>query len=407
MSYRAIQTPALLLAIVLYGAFGSPTPDHPGVFEAALAALLFVSVGVSGLWLSLRLNLAAPLWVVTGQALFVFGLTVPLIGGVVGGHDLSMIARDMAAFIFVVLPLFFIRQSSFTPVLYAVMGLGLLFALRSYFDLPYVASGHALFYLANAPTVLFAAIAFAGFAIDGFVRRFSVSSIFRAAALLGLSALCLLPMIETQQRASLGAFVMSIGLLLLVLLWRRPRRSSFVLVAVLGAAFAYSGQLLGVFEDLSRKTALVGVNMRAEEWAAVWQEVSSSPMSVIFGRGWGAMFSSPAVADITVNYTHGLASSLLLKTGLMGLALGMTYLFLLGKDLYPLFKKSPVLSVSLAVPVVIDVFLYASFKSLDFGLMLLLMSLLIKTHVFYGEDRRDAIASGEGLLYSEDVAKQS
>ena len=67
----------------------------------------------------------------------------------------------------------------------------------------------------------------------------------------------------------------------------------------------------------------------------------------------------------------------------------------------------PALSLALAVPVVIDVFLYASFKSLDFGLMLSLISLLAKTRVFYGEDQRDAIASGEGLLYSEDVAKQS
>jgi hypothetical protein len=48
--------------------------------------------------------------------------------------------------------------------------------------------------------------------------------------------------------------------------------------------------------------------------------------------------------------------------------------------------REPVIGLALAAPIFIDVFLYASFKSLDFGLMLLLIpSLLIYMRFRAGE----------------------
>ena len=117
--------------------------------------------------------------------------------------------------------------------------------------------------------------------------------------------------------------------------------------------------------------------MRAEEWCAVWAEIAAHPLSLIFGQGWGATFSSPAVADIEVNFTHGLLSSLLLKTGLAGFALGLAYLYGLGRVLVRLFSGYPVVVLAVAGPVLIDVVLYASFKSLDFGLVLALIPALL------------------------------
>src|SRR5690606_20532715 len=96
---------------------------------------------------------------------------------------------------------------------------------------------------------------------------------------------------------------------------------------------------------------------------------------MFFGRGFGATVQSPAVGNMTVNFTHSLLTSFWMKTGLFGLALVLAYLVGLGRVLWRGLFIHPVLAVALAVPFAIDIALYASFKSLDFGLILLLIAL--------------------------------
>jgi hypothetical protein len=146
---------------------------------------------------------------------------------------------------------------------------------------------------------------------------------------------------------------------------------------MLGIAYINLPQLQPVFDSLMRKTQIVGANMRVQEWQAVWAEISGSPLSVTFGQGWGARFASPAVADINVNFTHGLLSSLLLKTGVFGMLLGAAYIMTLLGRLKPYLKTHIVVVFAIAAPIAIDVFLYASFKSLDFGLVLALIPALL------------------------------
>ena len=67
----------------------------------------------------------------------------------------------------------------------------------------------------------------------------------------------------------------------------------------------------------------------------------------------------------------------------MGLALA--YLFRLGSIILELLFYRPVIALALAGPFLIDIFLYASFKSLDFGLVLLLVPLW--AHHAYGQYR--------------------
>jgi len=78
---------------------------------------------------------------------------------------------------------------------------------------------------------------------------------------------------------------------------------------------------------------------------------------------------------MTVNFTHSLLTSYWLKTGLCGLALVLLYLFRLGIVLARLMPAQPLLAAAIAGPLLIDISLYASFKSLDFGLVLLLIPL--------------------------------
>ncbi|MDB5491886.1 MAG: hypothetical protein JWO78_1735 [Micavibrio sp.] len=76
-----------------------------------------------------------------------------------------------------------------------------------------------------------------------------------------------------------------------------------------------------------------------------------------------------------VNYTHNIFTTYLLKTGLVGLLLLTLYLYGLCRPLFDLLRVRPLLALALGVPLVIDLTLYASFKSLDFGLILLLVML--------------------------------
>jgi hypothetical protein len=65
----------------------------------------------------------------------------------------------------------------------------------------------------------------------------------------------------------------------------------------------------------------------------------------------------------------------ILKTGLCGAALALAYVLRLAARLAMLAARDPVMAAALAGPLLIDLTLYATFKSLDFGLLLLLIAL--------------------------------
>jgi hypothetical protein len=101
-----------------------------------------------------------------------------------------------------------------------------------------------------------------------------------------------------------------------------------------------------LFGELVHKTELVGVNARGAELAAVWQEISVTPGKLLWGAGWGGMFESPAVANIRVNYTHSLLTSMLLKTGVMGLVLTALYIGAIMTGLLRQVRHCPVLALA-------------------------------------------------------------
>ena len=368
---RVLQGLCFALALIIYGAYGSPTPDRFGAVEGIIFTLLVLAIGARGVIAAVREN-AQGAWVYFARVLFVYGVVVSAVMAVVQGHDAGLIARDAVAFGFLILPLFFLHffKIDRRVVLYAVLALGVLFSVRSLWDVPYLGVGEALFYLANMPSVLMAAIYCVGMAIQILVERFSPRCVPRVLVLSAIGILCVLPMIESQQRASLAAVIFSVILMMGWAVYRYPKRGA-VLVGLSGVAIALAWSLFEqLYAPLAAKTDLVGANMRAEEWRAVWVAISDNPITMMFGLGWGATFSSPAVADISVNFTHGLFSSLLLKSGVIGMVLGAGYIAaIIWGVLRGVFAR-PVIVLAVFFPILIDVFLYASFKSLDFGVVL-------------------------------------
>ena len=291
-------------------------------------------------------------------------------------------------FLFMMLPLFSGHLISADErylkyLIFGVCVLGLIFSVRSLvFQFEYfsgllgVRDTGELYYFANMPTVQFACLFFLYKAFQAFLERVSVQRFFLMVGFCLASFVAVLPMALTLQRASLGVVLVYVCCLFLYAFYKKPYKSFILILGVgIGAVFMLGFVSETVF-DLLNKTSSVGFNMRFEELSAVWESVSKDPFSLIFGLGWGGTFNSPAVGELSVNFTHSLLTSLILKTGLLGFVLGSCYIGALFFRCLRVHRSHLFLVMALAFPILIDVFLYASFKSLDFGLILLVFSCL-------------------------------
>lgn len=378
---------SVMAAIFIYALWGSPTPDRPGAPEILIGACLILAVSPGAVKALIKPNIPAPDWLKAGWLLGVYGFSIAFTVALIEGQDLILILRDMAAFLFLLLPVFLYPVFRAGPkhsfaLLIAVCLCGLIFSLRALAELYQISfsvfntmppAGERL-YLANAPTVLFAGLFLIGLGGRRYIHHPSLKSLigFLALAALGLTAL--LPLGLTLQRASLGYAAIYILALTGLALYFYPRRA-ILPVFLLGTAALLLWPVLDTLSDaLMQKTALHGLNMRLEEWQAVLSVIADNPISMMFGLGWGGALENPAVAGLRVNFTHSLLSAALLKTGLIGFFLTGLYLWGLARAGLKLLRRDPVLALALTGPVLIPVFLYASYKSFDFGLILLLLA---------------------------------
>lgn len=373
----------LLVAIAVYAVFGSPTPDTPGMVEMVVGGLLVLAVGMPGAWQAIVSSFSkAPFWDQAGRALLLFGITVPVLVGVAAGAMPADILRDVLPFLFFLLPVFlFVHLDGWTDkaplLLFAIVAAGVIFSARAIGNSlsllllqPYAPE---LFYFANAPTVLLSALVIIGWAGNMMLRAGHFSDIMKSAGVMLIVVLPIVAMAMAVQRASLGAVAIYIAVLAVAGFVRAPARAVLPLVMLGIVGWAAYPLIADTASLLFQKTLDVGVNMRTQEIMAVWNEVSGSPLSLLFGLGWGAEFHSPAVGGFAVGYTHNLVTYMLLKTGLCGVGLAALYVAGLMDALMRLFNYRPALAMALAAPFLIDIFLYASFKSFDFGLVLLLI----------------------------------
>jgi hypothetical protein len=367
----------LIAAILIYAFLGSPTPDHPGWVEVIIGGLFILAAG-AGVVQAFTV-IGAQFW---HKVLFIFGMTVPLIVGTIKGYDVYAIARDMVAFLFLCLPLFFyslVNQTQTRKTIFtgSLVVLGLVFALRALapaYD--YAEPSGELYYLSNAPTVLFAAIFMGGVAINKIGGPLTLRQVILTLCAVATVLIIIWAMLLDIQRATIFSIILSIGLFLILLFIRAPRRViiPFMAVGILIAVF------MPVFQDavhaMAEKTARVGLNMRLEEIKTVLDTIGGSVSTALFGMGWGVKMASPAVGGVEVAFTHSLLSYMLLKTGLCGLGLTLIFIAASLRNIVSIGRRDAVMGVALFWALIIPVFLYASHKSLDYGLILLLIAVL-------------------------------
>lgn len=381
---------ALVLALLLYAGFGSPTPDHFGVVEIVIGVLLVLSAGPLRLMTLFTRN-PGYAWFVPGLFFLVYGLTIPLLIGVMAGNPPELVLRDLIPFLFLLMPIIFldIDASARRVVTGCAAIIGVAFGARVF-----IAGAGDPAYLSIAPTVIFAAIFLVGMAGYTLYQSVTPRRVVWALVLAGMATMPLAAMAMTLQRASLGLFALCMAILLGVALWRRPGRGLWMVAGLVLAALVCGVVIESTVFDLLSKHHRVGSNMRYHEAAAVFDAVGASVPNGLFGLGWGATFESPAVGGLRVNFTHSLMTSLCLKAGVMGLGFGLIYLMALCAPLRHRIMTAPVVVLALAVPVMIDVVLYASYKSLDFGVILLLVALWTKP-----EHAGRPVATSRGMVY--------
>ena len=392
---------ALLAALAIYGLGSAPAPPEIGLAEMLIGLLLAAATGIRQPWAvvsgALLIRPGVRHFESVGSVAFVGLLWLPLLRGAALAWHVRDMLRDIVPLLSGFLPgrlVAPLRAGRGRAVQRLAAGLalaGTAFVLRWWVDVGWAfgAIGHRAmsegsFYLLNSPAVLFAALwlpfsairllwpaAVPGAAPLSPWVRFALAAPLIAATVLIDAALA-----GTVHRMALIMIAVS-GLIFL--LWC-ARRTAWPLLTVLAGLAAFflllpGDPLSGALGLVVSKSEQVGVNERANEVAAVLDQIGRSLPSLLLGDGWGTLVVNPAVGGWRVSYTHSFPSYLLLKTGIVGLLLMLSWLATLLPSALRLVRSNLPLALAALPPVAGGLLLHTSFKYLCFGLLLTLIVL--------------------------------
>ncbi|EWY38838.1 membrane protein [Skermanella stibiiresistens SB22] len=377
-----VHAVGLAVALLVYGCLGSPAPPGIGPAEAVIAFGLFCAVGVARpLGVGSGLMLIAPAarpHEITGTAAFLYLLWVPSLRAALMGNDPEDVLRDVIPLIYLFLPILLVPavKAGRDELPWGMAAVGLLFASRWWWSgvNPW-SIGHFMLeegdlYLLNSPAVLFAAVWLPLEGAAALTRKPGAGSIARAAALVAGGAIAAAALAGVVHRAAIMMALASVCCHVLYQTRRMPMALVIVAVLVAGVAAVIPDLVLGTVQRIATKTETYGLNERLAETAVVFRQVGASFASVAFGEGWGALVRNPAVGELWVSYTHGLATYMLLKTGIIGALATLAYLLSLWPSMVRLISREPSLAFALAPALGLGLFAHTSFKYLCFGLLL-------------------------------------
>lgn len=370
----------LALVALAYGGFGSPTPDAPGLVEAVVGLGLILACGLTrpvvALSGALIADPASRLTMRVGAACLMVLAGVPTLTGLVAGHQAALMLRDLLPLLFLFLPVLLMpgepdRQRRLLALALALIGAA--FALRHLWLVGLRIStadgaNDGFLYLANSPAVPFAALAGGMLVLQPDGRAWQ--------RLLGgaMGVIGVLVLLLTLQRAALAGVALGLAGMLALRLAGSARLA--VLVPVIGGALLllFAEPLAAALGLVVDKSRAVGSNARLAEAAVILSLAVADPWRFLLGAGWGAEFASPAVGGMRVGYTHGFATYLLFKAGLVGLVAGTLYVAALALAALRAMGAHPMLMLAAIPPVLGALTVYTSYKYLALGLLLALIT---------------------------------
>lgn len=370
----------LLLAITIYSIWGQPTPERLGAIEIFIALLLVLSIGIFNFLGTITLR---PFFEKKRQAFEKIGsislsflFTIPFIIGLIKGHSLSLIIRDAIPLLYSFIPVFMYSKLSnrdtsrlYLVGVFAGVCLALRFLIISGFSWDLLGKFGFYdnnMYLAISPFILFATLFM-------FLDFFEVKSLIKKGLTIFYSTICFGAMMATSQRASIGS---AVAFSSLYIVSKSKKNILYVISAltVVALMYFYFGEYIDTsLSILIEKTRTVGSNSRVEEFYAVINEVKNSVADILFGKGWGYKFQSPAIVETKVGFTHCMFTYFFLKTGLIGTFLYSAYLASIFAKVFTNNKNVNFISYACLAPIIISMTLYTGYKYFDFGCLLLIM----------------------------------
>lgn len=379
----------LFLSIFFYS-FSSPWSNSFGIYELLVFIFLVVSFWL-GVVLSVNLKLMNVFYWLIFFVLFVIGFL---------GNDFQDLIRDAIPYFYLGIPLFFMgfmRLNScgyktiyseqlgkwIKLLVFFVAGLGLIFSLRELFPFflnynfnLYDAVKHRLvthdqLYLFQAPSVVFAAVFFSTLGVS-----LIKTNVLKSIGLIFVGFIVISAPFLGVLRGPVLFFFLSLLFFIFIF-----SKNKLLIVILLSALIVLNLDLLSdVFKLLLLKHQAVGSNNKLREFFEIMHHLNEQSFyNLLFGEGFGATYYSTGGGGI-VRFAHSLPAYALIKGGIVLFTVSIwLIIFVLYKSLDRLlffYKIKNYFAISVLLgflsSFVINVFLEPGFKTLDFGLLLLI-----------------------------------
>lgn len=398
----------LVIASYLMLMFGSPMPIKIGTIEIVMGVGLTLGVSLLGYSFIARKdgNFKLP------ALCMAYFLLAPLLTGVARGNGTSDMARDIAPLMFMTILPWFLSQNRSTlqrrTLLLAILAVGLVSALQFHLSILQLfgsmdsytsryaqvsaAPGNwvgelgfmlrqlnlgSTDYIASMlkcqdPAILFAAIYMLCTGIG--LVLIKPRRLFFGLLALGGGTLCAYEFSALGMRAFDGLTLLALIIYSLHLVMvRKLSLGNLIVAGIVGLILTYS-QMIKFVGQMWAKTQVAGLSNRHEELYAVFNSISQSVNTLLFGTGWGGVLANPIYGGMPTRYTHSLISYWLLKTGLVGFAMFVLFVIFLFKrtNLIGVWTSGHRLSVFLAAfaAIAIGLIFEPTYKMLSFGVVL-------------------------------------
>jgi multisubunit Na+/H+ antiporter MnhC subunit len=153
---------------------------------------------------------------------------------------------------------------------------------------------------------------------------------------------------------------------------RKLHIRALIAAGVIGLSITYNQVVSYATQAWEKQLHYYHYTPRLDELYAVFGAISETPLTLLFGIGWGGLVHNPILTELT-RFTHSLISFWLLKTGVIGFAVMMLFVTLLLRqiNLKNIWVSSHRLAVLLAAAaiIIIGLLFETTYKTLSFGLI--------------------------------------
>ena len=386
------------LTLLTYGVLSTSTPDTITYVEIFIGLSLLVIVGLEGvIELFKSNNKNNSQFILIPQIVklsFLYLVFIPTFSGlIIEDNSSKNWLRDLIPLLYLFLPILMIQKINHIPKIlfltsiFSLCFIGILFSFRFYLEatggigdigkIQIIGTNKDNIMTDPAPQFLLS-----------FTSCFSIWLLLRGKFLYGLILILIsfIPWSVTFASINRGpAFFTFISMIILIFYWflKNKNRKIGLLILILIPLFMinYTKEFIEVINDsinlLILKNETYGFNTRDTELDIVLHSLDTNIFYFFFGHGWGSLIEIPNFAIL--RNLHNIFLYFTYKTGILGLLSILVYFIWIIRFMFLIGFQNKFLSIvliSLINPLLYTALLQPMYKSLTFGILLLLIPLM-------------------------------